>query len=314
MVLCSTLLCLVLAVPGCTSLQSVHSESLHEEPMPHISEDVLWVSSIPLGADVFVFEKKQKERFPPDPNNDLDKYPEKGLVQMHTLENTALQHTTGPFSRKPVGKTPVTIKVPAGMYCVGVQLDVASENIPFQYFGEAEDSEEYAEAFKWFSGTQELEIYANLGPLNVGLGEFGHLSPYLYDDNLEFWALYSKGLLKKVGKTYEVEKKQGETAAVIALFQRKNEDPDKIYNALPEEYRFNKRINLIPDIIEIWGVPKNMSKPLYRRVLRGGKAMVYDSQSDCILIELTPLGPAASGKGERAAYTTRIIGFSLRND
>jgi hypothetical protein len=42
---------------------------------------------------------------------------------------------------------------------------------------------------------------------------------------LEFWALYSKGLLKKVGKTYEVEKKPQETAAVIALFQRKNEDP-----------------------------------------------------------------------------------------
>jgi len=282
---------------------------LHKESMPHISEDILWISSIPLGADVFVFEKKPKERFPLNPDDDLNKDPEKSMMQMHSEENSALQHTVGPFSRESVGKTPLKIKVPAGTYCIGVQLDVASENIPFQFFGEnAED-----DTTKLFSDAQRLEIYANLGPWNVGLGEFGTLSPYLYDRNLEFWGLYSKGYLKKVGKTYEVEKKGGEASTVIALFQRKDKDPDEIYNTLPKEYRFNER-SFLKEMLEIYGAPKGRTKKLYQQVLRGGKAIVYDSQSDYILVELLPLGPAESGKGKRSEYTTTVMGYSLKKN
>lgn len=294
---------IVLAVLGCTSLQSIHEQPLCKGPMPLIDEDVLWVSSIPLGATVFIFEKHKGERFPLNPDDNSSKKPETPQMQMQTrgVEKGAFEHKAGPFSRKPVGITPLAVQVPPGTYCVGIQLDVSSENVAWQFFtkGTAEDKET-AELL-----LANVELYANLGENNVGLGY--EWTQYQGDGNLELWALVGDGgLFKKVGKTYEVEKKLGEAATIIALFQLKDEDPAKIYETLPEGYRFKKRLLLTPKGLEIMGVPRTMSKQTFKRLMHGGKVLLCNLEAS-FMCELTPLGPSPGG-GEKGGFRMTKVG------
>lgn len=282
--LVTALIYLTFAFSGC--VHSFQAQELFPEPMPAFDEDVLWVSSVPLGAKVVVFEKEKGQIFPLNPDKASDNKP---FMSMSNRNDPEIKHKIGAFAREIVGTTPLKLELPPGTYCVGVQLDVASENIHFSYFDESNKSEELSELTKAYTDADIFEIYENLGTSDVGYDIFDNPTSYLQDGNLEMWGLYNKGHLKQIGKTYEIEKKEGEPVTVIALFQRHNEDPDKVYNMLPPEYQFNKREALMPGLLEVWGVPKKESKRFHKRLHHGGKAMLCDPEGDHIMVELTSI-------------------------
>ena len=235
---------------GCTSL-GLTDPTLTEGPMPLLNEDVLWVSSVPLGASVVVFEKDKGDTGKPDSGGRLS-----GTSEV--LE----QHRSGPFARVAAGATPLTLQLPPGTYRVGVQIDLADEMPRWEFCNIA----------TLFGTMKSAEIYS---PLDSGsIGEDG-LSFTLADKNLQEWVLCDSDTVRKIGKLYEVEKKEGETATVIAVFQRKDEDPDRIYETLPDDYRFRGRV-ISPEGLEIFGVPKSESKAMFRRLMRGGKVLYSD--------------------------------------
>ncbi len=264
----SLLLCLVLS--GCVRFEWPDS-TLTEDPMPLIDEGVLWISSVPLGARVVVFEKEADK---PDG-------PKAGMQYMYGKSELLDQHTSGPFARASAGKTPLAVKVPPGKYCIGVQINVKPDELQWGFCQTAT-----------FSGMmQSAEIYSS-----VGAGRIGHegIGLYLNDGNLEEWVLCDENGVTKAGKTYEVEKKEGETATVIALFQRKEVDPDRMYETLPDDYRFRNRLFMSPEGLEIFGIPKSESKLTYRMLMRGGKVLYSDGDFH-FMCELIPLGQSSGG-------------------
>jgi len=248
------------------------------EAMPLLEDDVLWVSSVPLGADVVIFQKEKDQQFPLREKKDDE--PVRPGIQMAGHSERITQHAAGPFTRTPAGKTPLTIKVPPGIYCVAVQLDVSAEKPEF----------EFCQILAGTGTKQSGEVYGNLGSIRK-IGGHG-MGLHYNDGNLEEWALCDGEGLLKVGKTYEIEKKAGESASVIALFQRVDEDPAAIYSSVPEDYRFKERF-LGPGAFEAFGFPPDESEQAFQRVMRGGKVLVKDGEFG-LICELLPF--SADGK------------------
>ena len=253
---------------GCTSLR-LTEPTLTEGPMPLLDEDVLWVSSVPLGASVVVFEKDKGDTGKPD----------SGVWMSGTYE-VLEQHRSGPFARVAAGATPLTLQLPPGAYRVGVQIDLADEMPSWDFCNTA----------TLFGTMKSAEIYSHLDSGSIGDEGLGFT---LADNNLQEWVLCDSDTVRKIGKIYEVEKKKGETATVIAVFQRKDENPDRIYETLPDGYRFRDRF-MSPEGLEIFGIPKSESKAMFRRLMRGGKVLYSDGDFH-FKCELNPLGRRPEG-------------------
>ena len=273
------LLCLILF--GCVRFKRP-DPSLTEGPMPLIDEDVLWVSSVPLGANVVVFQKVKDEFFPLVPADRQDEKPRIVGLQSRTSSEPLEQHTTGPLARALAGKTPLAVQIPPGTYCVGVQLDISSEeNLAW----------ELCQFMTGLGASKSAEIYSDIARGKIGHGGIGL---FLNDGNLEEWLLCDGTGVKKAGRTYEIEKKEGETATVIALFQKKDENPDRAYQTLPEEYRFRNRF-LSPGSFEAFEIPKNETEGMFERLMHGGKVLYLDEKLR-FMCELTPLGERPDGR------------------
>jgi hypothetical protein len=286
-------------------------QELPPEAMPAFEEDVLWISSVPLGAEVIVFEKEKGQIFPPQPDNDAQS---KAFMFMTTHSGTEIKHKTGPFIHEVAGVTPLKLTISPGVYCVAVQLDVSSENIEFSFYGEEDQSSESPELDKIYTDSDILELYTSFGRSEVGFDKFYNPSSYLQDGNMELWALYAKGHLKKISKIYEIEKEDGKPSTLIALFQHKDEKPDKIFNELPLAYKFNERSMLTPDLLEIWGIPKKESQQFHERLHRGGKALICDSRNDYMMVELKPVEIDISKNSKSGGYTMSMAGKYLGLD
>lgn len=254
-----------------------------EGAMPLMEEDVLWISSVPLGASVVVFQKEEGQLFALEEDNGHNVTKKTFALQSIGSPVALDQHTAGPFSRSLAGKTPLSVKVPPGIYCVGVQLDISGEEI-------------FRKVLCQFLGrlgtSKSTEIYSDRARGKMGNSSVGF---FLNDGNQEEWYLCDGDGVVKAGRTYEIEKKEGETATVIALFQKQDDDPDKVYETLPEDYTFRDRYFLSPGMIEAFEIPQNESERVYERMMRGGKA-VYLDQNLRFKGELKPLGRTPDGK------------------
>lgn len=272
-------LCLILS--GCVRFDWPDPTQM-EGSMPLLEEDVLWVSSVPLGASVVIFPKEKGQLFPLDADNGHDITKKMVALQSKSNSEALDQHTTGPFSRPPAGKTPLAVKMPPGIYWVGIQLDIPAE-------------ERLADWLCQFMGglgtSKSAEIYSDTPRGRIGSSSVGI---FVDDGNQEEWYLCDCNGIRKAGRTYEIEKKEGETATVIALFQKQDEDPDKAYEMLPEDYNFRDRF-LSPGTMEAFHIPKDESKLVFERLMRGGKA-IYLDENIRFKCELTPLGKTPDGK------------------
>jgi hypothetical protein len=277
------------------------NKTVKKDFMPFIEDDVLWVQSIPPGANVYILKKQKGQRFP------LEQDSNNPPMQMKTSSGSEelSQHTTGPFSGKSAGTTPLEIKVSPGIYCIGIQLDVSSENIPwkFGFFPDSNNTKE-VEAMEWLTKPKSAEIYV-AGDANVGLNDLW--DKYLTDGNLEMWGLANNGFFKKVGKTYEVEKKKGKTATVIALFQRKDQDTAKIYESFKENYKSDSR-GVEPQLFEsLAGVSNDKAGELTKRLLRGGKVLITEGDAS-LLCELTPIEREPNGASRQGGLRFIKVG------
>jgi len=286
-------------IGACVHEPFITSDKPETGAMPLQGESVLWISSIPLGADVYLIKDDDLQRpgaRPIDPNATEEKGPS---MSMHNIERTTVQHETGPFSQPSLGKTPLAIEVPDGNYIIGVQLDVKDNNVPWELavIGEKSGIPGMAESWK------NMEVRDSLPAGEIGLSESG--TSYLNDGNQELWAIITNGFVRKVGKTYSVQKKTGETATVIALFQRQGEDPQELYETLPADYKFRSRM-LYPSFWEVAGVPKSDCKKFHERLTRGGKA-VYLGKKKYVLCEFTPLDHAIPSERRAGGFTMRWL-------
>jgi hypothetical protein len=193
-------------------------------------------------------------------------------------------------------------------------LDVSSENIEFSFDVEEDQSSESSELNKIYTDSDILELYTSFGSSEVGFDKFFNLSSYLQDGNMELWALYAKGHLKKISKIYEIEKEEGKPSTLIALFQQKDKLPDKIYNELPLDYKFNERRFLTPNMLEAFGVPEKESQQFHKRLHRGGKALMCDSRNDYMMVELKPVEIDISKKSKSGGYSMSMAGKYLGLD
>lgn len=302
-IIISTLFLFILFL-GCD--RSPSSETLPPEPMPAFNEDVLWISSVPLGAKVIIFQKEKSHPF--SPNKEDVSVNEPCLLYLPGGDSE-IDHKTGPFAHEIAGVTPLKIKVSPGAYGVIVQLDVSSENIQSGFMNAREKTEEGRTVTNMFTENR-LEVYEYFAGKAVGFDNFGNPTSYLQDGNIEMWGFYHKGLLKEVAKSYEIEKEDGKPATLIALFQRCNEDPGKIYNMLPPEYQFNKRHTLMPEILEMWGISKAESAQYYQQLLHGGKVLRCDSSPNHLMLELKPVEITISDQSTTytGGYTMSISG------
>jgi hypothetical protein len=279
-------------IGGCFKNPFTTNDKPESESMPLQGENVLWVSSIPLGANVYLIKNDAslKSDVKPNDQNATGNYPLSMWAK--PIESNAVQHESGPFSQPTVGKTPLAIEVPDGNYIIGVQLDVKDNNIPFLW--------DLTTISEWW---KNMEIRNSLDAGEIGFHQNG--TGYLNDGNQELWAIITNGFVRKFGKTYSVQKKAGETATIIALFQRQNEDPQELYEMLPTDYKFQSRM-LFPSFWEVAGVPKAECKKFHERLMRGGKA-VYLGNKKYVLVELTPLDHAVPSKQQTGGFTMRLI-------
>ena len=266
--------------------------------MPLQEENVLWISSIPLGADVYLIKDDDLQRpdaKPTDPNA-TDK---KGrYMSMHNIESTTVQHETGPFSQPLVGKTPLAIEVPDGNYIIGVQLDVKDQNIAWKFAAIAEETGASGAESTLIDMWKNMEVHDSLPAGEIGHSKNG--TGYLNDGNQELWAIITDGLIRKIGKTYTVKKEAGKAATVIALFQRKNKCAQDLYKTMPDDYKFRSRA-LAPSLWEVVGVPKADCKKFHERLIRGGKA-VYLGKKKYVLCEFTPLDHAVPSERRTGGF------------
>jgi hypothetical protein len=293
-------------IVGCTEKSFITNDEPESGVMPLQNENVLWISSIPLGADVYLIKDDELQRHgsrSADPHA-TDK--EGPSMSMHSIKSTSVQHETGPFSQQSLGKTPLAIEVPDGNYIVGVQLDVKDDNVPWEFALMGEETGVLGAAESW----KNMEIRDSLhegaiGPSSNGTG-------YLNDGNQELWAIITRGLVRKIGKTYMVQKKAAQTATVIAIFQRKGEDPQELYETLPADYKFRSRM-LGPSIWEVAGVPKANCKKFHERMMLGGKA-IYLGKKKYVMCEFTPLDHAVPSKRRTGGFTMRLIEVTAECD
>jgi hypothetical protein len=188
----------------------------------------------------------------------------------------------------------VAVRLEPGIYCVAVLLDVSAQAIPCGMIG--------------------LTSYANLGEraYGTGGGTTTPMTPFLSDGNQEIWQFCSDEKVTRVGKTYEVEKKAGEPATILSLFQRDGEEPARLYGSLPESYGFQKcEMGQMqsPASLEMWGVPPEKSREVLPRLLRGGKVLLWDEDGSYFMFELTPTGTRMAQSG---AYADRMRGQSRK--
>lgn len=273
----------ILAVLALSANGSSGADKFPVEPkarMPLPTEDVLWVSSIPSGAKVFVFAKKKGQVFPPE-NTDG-----KPSVASTWTDQPTKGDQQGPWVRESLGVTPLAIHVPAGIYCVAVLLDVAIEKVP--------------------CGLTASSGYLNLGRYNIGFGE-GDISmtfsSYLNDGNQELWQFCVDGVAQRIGKTYEVEKTEGQAATVIALFQHVDQDLSKLYKPFPNASGATNYM-ATPDSLILDGLPADQAPVVSDRLQRGGKVLQLDADGSYLMVELTPAGARISQSDK---YVRRMI-------
>jgi hypothetical protein len=290
-------------IGGCAGKPFITNDKSESGAMPLQGENVLWISSIPLGADVYLIKDDDLQRSDAkstEPNTTGKKGPS---MSMHNIESTTVQHETGPFSQPSLGKTPLAIEVPDGNYIIGVQLDVKDQNIAWKFAAIAEETGASGAESTLIDMWKNMEVRDSLPAGEIGLSESG--TGYLNEGNQELWAIITEGLVRKVGKTYSVQKKTGETATVIALFQRQDEDPQKLYEMLPADYKFRSRM-LHPSIWKVAGVPNSECTKFHERLMRGGKA-VYLGKKKYVLCEFTPLDQAVPSERRTGGFTMRLL-------
>lgn len=290
-------------IGGCVQETVVSSDEPECGVMPLKGDDVLWISSIPLGADVFLI-KDDDLQMPADPNTTKE-----GLSITPQLVET-LQHETGPFSQASVGRTPLVLNVPDGNYTVGVQLNVSGHNIVWRCAAQTKkkDSSETDSLVEDLFKNMEIQDSYPEGGMGVPESYTGCLS----DGNQELWVIITDGLVRKIGKTYTVKKKSGETATVIALFQHQNEDSKHLYEALPTDYKFRWRRDVIPSS-HAFGVPWSKCMKFREMLMRGGKA-IYLGKKRRVMFELVPLDNAIPSKRRTGGYTIRFIEVPAKCD
>jgi len=297
-------LVLIVTLTACTQQDTIARDKPESGAMPLQNEDVLWVSSVPLGADVFVisdiesYKSNNKSNDPNAPSHDAP------YMSTHTIESTAIQHEKGIFSQPAVGKTPMALNVPDGNLIIGVQLNVNDQNIAWELFNQANKAELSEDEFFAEMWTN-VEIYDGLP--NGEIGHSGNGTKYLNDGNQELWAIITDGIIRKIGKTYKVKKEPGKAATVIALFQREDDDPEELYKTLPEDYKLRTRTMLSAPIWEVTGVPKANCKNFHKRMIRGGKA-IYIGTKKQVMCEFVPLDHAVPNKRTTGGFTMRMVG------